>query len=316
MTKLITESITTQEIKKPAEDLGFGTKVLGNKIRLLNHDGTFNVEKRGIPFHWGQNTYQLLLSLNWPIFILTVFSIYIFVNLLFSFAYIGLGVEHLAGQDGVTQMEKFWDAFFFSAQTLTTVGYGRISPHGVITSMLSSLESLVGLMGFAIGTGLLYARFAKPKVKVLFSDNILISPYQDGTGIMFRIANAKKNQLIEAGVQFNLSLGRPDGTRQFFDLPLERKMIHFFALSWTIVHPIDGHSPLFGLTAEDFKTRDGEFYIQFKAFDDSFAQTIYIRNSYRFDEVIYGAKFNFIFGRNESGGTYIDLDRLNEHAMV
>ncbi len=302
--------------RKEFQDLGFGTKLVADKVRLLNHDGSFNVERRGIPRYWAQNTYQVLINLNWPLFILTVLLLYILVNTLFSFAYLAIGVEHLVGHDGKSMIGSFWDAFFFSAQTLTTVGYGRIAPQGIPTSMLAAVESLAGLMGFAIATGLLYARFARPRARLLFSDHLLVSPYNGGTGLMFRMANARKNQLIETEVQFSLSMAGPEGTRQFFDLQLERKMIHFFPLSWTIVHPIESGSPLYGMTAEDFKKRDGEFFIQIKAFDDTFAQMIYIRNSYSFSEVVHGAKFAFIFGRDEKGSTYIELDRLDEHSLV
>lgn len=316
MSKTETEKARRAPERKEFQDLGFGTKLVADKVRLLNHDGSFNVERRGIPRYWAQNTYQVLINMNWPLFILTVLFLYILVNTLFSFAYIALGVEHLVGHDGTTMVESFWDAFFFSAQTLTTVGYGRIAPQGIVTSMLASVESLAGLMGFAIATGLLYSRFARPKAHLLFSDQLLVSPYNGGAGLMFRMANARKNQLIETEVQLSLSMAGPDGTRQFFDLQLERKMIHFFPLSWTIVHPIEPGSPLYGMGAEDFRKQDGEFFIQIKAFDDSFAQMLYIRNSYSFSEVVHGAKFTFIFGRDENGLTYIDLHRISEHTLV
>ncbi len=307
----------TPAIKGAALDLGFGTKLEPNNVRLLNTDGTFNVERKGIPGHWGMNGYQIMLALSWPKFIVMVITGYLVVNLLFSSLYILGGVEHLVSNGGATKMENFWDAFFFSAQTLTTVGYGRLAPIGLFTSMIAAIESLLGLMVFALATGILYARFARAKVRLMFSKNILVSPYQDGTGLMFRLANARKNQLIESEVQLSLSMRNAEtGKTQFYDLQLERKMIHFFPLSWTIVHPIDRKSPLYGFTLEDFKNRNGEFFIQFKAFDDTFAQTIYLRYSYQFDELIYGAKFAFIFSRQENGKTAIELNRLDEYDLV
>jgi inward rectifier potassium channel len=301
---------------KEFQDLGFGTKLPVSRTRLLNHDGTFNVERRGVPRHYALNFYQVLIGLNWPLFMLMVLVGYVIANTLFSCIYILIGVQHLIGHDGTSAVGNFWDAFFFSAQTLTTVGYGRIAPQGIAANMVSSLESLTGLMGFALATGLLYSRFARPQARVMFSEHVLISPYRDGTGLMFRFANARSNQLIETEVLMNISIIGADGVRRFQDLNLERKKIHFFPLSWTIVHPIEPDSPLYGMTAEDFKNGDGEFFVQIKAFDDTFAQTIYIRNSYRFDEVVYGAKFAFIFGRSESGSTTIDLGRLDEHDPV
>lgn len=295
-------------------DLGFGAKIPTRNARLLNQDGTFNVERRGVPLHVALNFYHLLTGISWPAFILVVLGGYLAANLAFSLVYMGLGVEHLVGHTGASEAEGFFDAFFFSAQTLTTVGYGRISPDGIATSMVASLESLAGLMGFALATGLLYSRFARARSRLLFSQSALIAPYRGGTAFMFRFANARKNQLIETEAEVSLSWIDPrTGSRSFQELPLERSRIQFFPLSWTIVHPIDKASPLWGMTAEDFRDGDGEFFVHIKAFDDVFGQTVYMRYSYRFEEVVFGAKFAFIFGRSPSGATTLDLDRLNEH---
>jgi len=310
------ENTVKSSERKNFQDLGFGNKLAADKVRLLNHDGSFNVERRGIPRYLAQNTYQLLNSLSWPLFILFVLSCYGVVNLVFCLGYLWIGADQLSGHLGTSSLSQFWDAFFFSAQTLTTVGYGRIAPQGFASSLLAAVESLSGLMGFAIVTGLMYSRFAKPHAHLLFSEKILVSPYNGGTGLMFRMANARKNQLIDTEVQVSLSMSDADGKRQFHDLKLERKMIQFFPLSWTVVHPIEPGSPLFGMSAGDYEKQEGEVFIQVKAFDDSFAQTIFIRNSYTFDELVYGAKFAFIFGRNDKGSTYIDLNRLNEHQQA
>jgi inward rectifier potassium channel len=254
-----------------------------------------------------------LIGLSWPAFIGTVLLSYLLINLVFSLMYLAIGIDHLPGHDAVGPAGHFWDAFFFSAQTLTTVGYGRISPDGFAASLLAAVESFTGLMGFALATGLLYSRFARPEGRMLFSGHALIAAYREGSGFMFRVANARKNQLIETEVQVSLSMVDKHGTRRFHDLPLERKKIHFFPLSWTVVHPITPYSPLWGMTARDFAEGDGEFFVQMKAFDDAFSQTLYVRSSYRFDEIVFGARFRFIFGRNEAGATTIDLHRLDDH---
>ncbi|MEO7424255.1 MAG: ion channel [Fibrobacteria bacterium] len=297
--------------KNEFKDLGFGTRLGSQQTRLLNRDGSFNVERRGLPRLYAVNLYQELINLSWPRFIATVLCFYVIVNFAFSLLYLAIGVDHLVGLDNSSMPNRFWESFFFSAQTLTTVGYGRISPAGFVTSMTAAFESLAGLMGFALATGLLYARFSRPQARMLFSKNALISPYRDGSALMFRIANGRKNEMIETEIQVSLSRLMPDGSRQFFELPLERDSINFFPLSWTIVHPIDAESPLSGMGAEAFR-QGGEIFIQMKSFDDVFSQTVYIRSSYRFEDIVYGARFTFIFGRNEAGATTIDLHRLDE----
>lgn len=302
---------------REANDLGFGASLPTRNARLLNHDGSFNVERRGVPLYLAFNFYHAMTAISWPAFILVILLASMAVNTLFSLVYMAIGVQHLLGHTGAGRMDGFYDAFFFSAQTLTTVGYGRISPEGLVASLVAALESLAGLMGFALATGLLYTRFARARGRLLFSRSALISPYRDGTAFMFRFANARNNQMIETEVAVSVSWIDPkDGTRRFRELPLERDRIQFFPLSWTIVHPIDEASPLWGMAAEDFRNGDGEIFVQVKAYDDAFAQTVYVRYSYRFDEIVFGAKFAFIFGRAESGASILDLSRLGEYARA
>lgn len=303
------------------QDNGFGIKLptpdktRTDGTRLINLDGSFNVERRGLPRGQALSVYQSLIAMSWPRFTAIVVGAYVSINLVFALLYLTLGIDHIAGHTGAAALDCFWDAYFFSAQTLTTVGYGRMSPTGFSASAVASLESLLGLMGFALGTGLLYSRFARPQARLLFSRQALIAPYRGGAGLMFRMANGRKNQLIEAEVQVSLSVANAkDGTRMYHELPLERRMIHFFPLSWTVVHPIDAASPLFGFGPEEFRRCDGEIFVQLKAFDDTFSQTIYSRYSYRLEDVVYGAKFAYIYGRSEKGAVTIDLHRIGEHA--
>jgi inward rectifier potassium channel len=296
------------------KDLGFGTASQEKGVRLLNQDGTFNIERRGLTKEWSTNMYHTLITMSWSRFNLLVLCIYLVANLLFASLYLIAGTDSLEGAKGINMMGKFWDAFFFSAQTITTVGYGKISPQGFYPNIIASVESMIGLLGFALATGLLYGRFSRPVSKILYSHNALIAPFHDGRGFMFRLANARKNQLIEAEMQVVFSLNKTvngKSGRTFHTLKLEREKINFIWSSWTIVHPINEESPFYGLSLEDLINAEAEITILLKAFDDSFSQTVYSRSSYKAEEFVWGAKFSNIHGRTKDGN-YADLHRIGE----
>ena len=297
-------------------DIGFGTKTFGQgSQRFINKDGTFNVQRRGKGGLKNYEVYHKLIAMSWPKFVTLISIYYLLVNTIFAFTYYFIGVDKcLTNADMSTPRSEFFDAFFFSAQSLTTVGYGRLAPIGVLSSSISAIESMVGLLGFALATGLLYGRFSRPEAKILYSKNAVIAPYRGGRGFMIRLANQRSNQLIEAETDLVVSMKiMKDGveTRNYVGLPLELKKINFLALSWTIVHPIDEKSPLYNLSEEEFRKSDAEFIIYLKAFDDTFSQTIYSRTSYKAEEVIFGAKYISIIGGTEGGPT-LDLDRIDE----
>jgi inward rectifier potassium channel len=296
-------------------DLGFGGSASESRARLLNRDGSFNIERRGVPFLKSLNVYHELLTMSWWKFNAIIVLLYLVINLVFASLYVLIGVEHLAGIDSRSMMARFMDAFFFSTQTFTTVGYGRINPIGFRANTLAALESLTGLLAFALATGMLYGRFSRPVAKILYSKVAVIAPYQGGTGFMFRTANERINQLIEVECIVNLSLLQSVNgkmVRQFYELELERSKVIFFHLSWTVVHPITESSPLFGMSEADLKKSDAEFFILVKGFDDSFSQTVHSRTSYKSEEVRHNAKFSKIISIAESGKAAVDLHRIHE----
>lgn len=296
-------------------DLGFGSKISSQGRRLINRDGTFNVERRGLPFIESLSFYHALLEMSWIKFNGIVLLSYIIINIFFASLYMLAGVRHLGGITDTKPFEEFLDAFFFSGQTITTVGYGVIHPEGFITSMISLVESMTGLLGFALATGLLYGRFSRPNAKILYSKNALIAPYQGTTAFEFRIANARKNQLIDTEVLVVLTMKRSkeeNAARNYYELPLERDNINFFPLTWTIVHPIDENSPLYGLTEKDIKESGAEFLVLIKAFDDTFSQSVHSRSSYTADEIIWDSKFTNIYSESPQGITSVDMSRFNE----
>lgn len=278
--------------KKGEEDLGFGNKNYNESVRFLNQDGTVNIRRKVSDKHMGFDIYHWLLSISWTQFFSLVFVSYVVVNTLFALVYFSIGADKFGGTEVGTGSEKFYQLFFFSAQTLTTVGYGHVYPNSVFTSSVSAIESMLGLMGFALVTGILYGRFSKPKADIQYSNNALVAPYQDMTGFMFRIGNRKQNELLETECQVVLAINNPETRRRDFKaLELQIKKINFLPLTWTIVHPIDEKSPMLGLTEKDLYDRDAEFVILIKAITDTYFQTVYSRMSYKADEMVWNAKF-------------------------
>lgn len=297
------------------QDLGIGSNASAAQTRFINRDGSFNVIRRGIPFLESLSPYHSLLRMSWWRFNFIVIGSYVTVNLVFALLYLAIGVQYLNGMDATTPLDKFWEAFFFSTQTFTTVGYGRISPLGMGANTLAALESMAGLLGFALATGLLYGRFSRPNAKLIFSEHAVIAPYHDLQAFMFRIANSRTNQLIEVETQVTLSrneLHNGTVTRKFYALELERKQVMFFHLSWTIVHPIDENSPLYGWTAEQLNESQAEFLVLVKGFDDTFSQTVHTRSSYKHFEVLFNRKFSKIIDIASNGIARIDMHRIHE----
>ena len=302
------------------QDLGFGGKAAEARTRLLNRDGTFNIRRKGLPFNRWFSAYHYLILIPWWKFNLFLFAGYVAINAVFGFIYMSIGTDGLAGMDGHTLVGRYLDSFFFSTQTFTTVGYGRISPVGFAANVTAALESLAGLLSFAFATGLLYGRFSRPIARIIFSQHAIVSPYQDITGFMFRVANERTNQLIDIEAVLTMVRLEDDGTgkriRKFYELELERQKLSFFHLSWTVVHPITETSPLNGVTKEQLDNSDAEFLIILKAFDDTFSQTVHTRTSYKHKEVMYGRKFKGILRTAEDGMTEIDLGKIHDHEEV
>jgi len=292
-------------------DLGFGTRPQGFR-RGLNKDGSFNVKKINLPFTERVNFYHSLVTMSWTRFFFTIVITFLFVNFLFAAIYVLIGLEHLTGIEGKTDIDRFLDAFFFSSQTLTTLGYGRIAPVGTSASIVAALESMLGLLTFALATGLLYGRFSKPTAKIKYSNLAVISPYKDINGFMFRVLNPRDSQLIEIEVSLTLSIMRPNSNmRDFYSMELERNKVNFLPTTWTIVHPISVNSPLYGLSKQNLLDRDAEMIVLMKAFDEIFSQTVYSRSSYKANELKWGEKFTYII-KQEDSGVIVDAGKMDE----
>jgi inward rectifier potassium channel len=298
------------------DDLGFGTKASSD--RNMNKDGSFNVERLGEPRFRPYEIFHQLITMSWTKFILLILVFYFAVNLAFALIYYYVGTDHLAGVGlKISELRKFGESFFFSSQTLTTLGYGRVAPVGMEASGVAAIESMIGLLGFALATGLLYGRFSRPQAKLLYSEHAIIAPYKEMSGVMFRVANMRRNQLIEVEVDITMAWFEKDSKmRSFTRLTLERSKINLFPSSWTIVHPIDENSPFYGLSEADILDLKIELIVLLKAFDDTFSQTIYSRTSFKSSEIKVGKKFIPMFNTMENGKTLLDLRLIDAMETV
>ena len=301
------------------QDMGLGNSVGLNGGRMVNKDGSFNVKRRGMSRLATKGLYHWLITMRWSHFILMVVVSYFAINFVFACLYMLLGMEHLDGVKFRSFLGRLEEAFFFSTQTFTTVGYGRVNPVGFPANLLAAMESLTGLLSFALTTGILYGRFSKPEAKILFSRQAVIAPFQEGVAFMFRIANQRDNQLIELEVNVsysNIEIVNGVKQRRYHSLTLERSKVNFFPLSWTIVHPINEESPLYGKSIEEMIADESEILILLKAFDDTFSQVVYSRGSFKAEEIEYGSKFTKAFASDATGRIIFDLHRLSETESV
>ncbi|MEA2236730.1 MAG: inward rectifier potassium channel [Thermoanaerobaculia bacterium] len=302
----------------PNLDLGFGSVVAReSRKRFLNRDGTFNVRREGLGSWEALSAYHYLLTISWPRFLAYVAASYVVLNVLFALAFVACGPGALTGFSGLTLTDRLTQSFFFSVDSLATIGYGNIVPLTFAANALVALESLVGLLGFALIAGIVFSRFARPRATIVFSRYAVVAPYREGTALMFRIVNKKRNEIVEMAAKVLLARRKRGGVsandREFIPLKLERDRVVFFPLSWTIVHPIDETSPLRACSPDELRELDAELLIMLNGFDETFSQTVHTRSSYKVDEVLWGARFTSMFNPLDDDGTIsIDIRKLHD----
>ncbi len=303
-------------MQKPSFDPGLTQQYTAPFKRTINDDGTFNVRRRGSTWH-DIHPYLYLVNLSWPKFIGIIVLAYTAVNVLFAAIYFSLGPGQLEGIHAKTDGDRFLQMFFFSSHTLSTVGYGNIAPHGIPGNIVAAFEALAGVLGLAVATGLLFGRVSRPSAKLGFSDNVLVSPYQEGTSLQFRLVNRRPNNVMDVEARVMLMVveevnGIPK--RRFEILKLERPSVLFLALTWTVVHPIDTDSPFYGKSIDDLRKMQAELLVMIKAFDDTFSQTVYASYSYRHDQFVWDKRFVPAFRVDEGGNLELDLRKIGEWA--
>lgn len=301
-------------------DTGFDNTTGNTSGRVLNKNGTTNVIKTGLTYFKRLSIFHTLIELKTIYFLLLVNVIFISVNILFAIIYMSLGPEALHMPSYSSNFERFLHCFFFSTQTITTVGYGTISPVTPLANFIASFESLFGWIAFAVLTGLIYGRFSKPKAYLLFSQNALIGPHKNGQALMFRMAPYKNNNLTEAEVLLNVSFRIHQNDKvvnKFLSLNTEISKISSMSLNWTVVHFIDESSPLYGMCKEDFAINQTEIMVFVKAFDEHFSNVVQQRTSYCAEEIIHEAKFVQMFRQSDNmKTTVLELDKLDDYTLV
>lgn len=303
------------------QDLGFGAVVaIESRQRLLNRDGSFNVARRGVSRIASLNLYHAFMTMTWSTFLGLVLLLYFISNIVFGILYSSLGAEAVVDTSGDPSMSLFVRGFFFSVQTFATIGYGTIHPVGLVPNLIVTVESYYSLLVNALITGIVFARFARPTAKVVYSDVSVVAPYRDITGLMFRLVNGKNNQLVEVHAKVMFARFVTEGSRvvrRFDILELERRSVVFFPLTWTIVHPIDEGSPMYGLTWQDLVDSDAEILILLTATDETFAQVVHSRTSYKPKEIKFGYKFANIYNQvHDSEPITIDIRKLSKTEKV
>ena len=278
--------------------------------RFVSKEGRSNLVKLGLSRAFFTDLYHSWLVASWRRVFGVVIAMYLSINGVFALLYLAVGgIEN-------AQPGSLSDAFFFSVQTLATIGYGRMSPVTIGAHLLVTVEAFCGITGVALITGLMFAKFARPTARVLWSD-VCVVAMQDGVpSLMLRVANARGNQVVEA--QLRLGLLRSEITvegesvRRMHDLRLVRPTTAVFALSLLVVHPIDEKSVLWGQTPEALKAMSAELYVSLTGLDETFNQTIHSRHAYAIDEVLWGRRFVDLIGPLPDGRIAIDYTRFHQ----
>jgi inward rectifier potassium channel len=255
--------------------------------------------------------YHNLLTVSWPWFFFQLAAAFTVINLIFAMFY-------AVDRNGIVNARpgSFADAFFFSVQTLGTLGYGAMAPRTLYTNLLVTAESFTGILTIALFTGIIFARFSRPFARVLFSKVAVVTPFDGVPTLMFRVANQRGEAIIDASVV--VTLARQHTTlegitmRRFQELKLMRSSSSLFALSWTVMHPIDQDSPLYGLTPQDMEAQDMEIVVMLNGLDEILADRIYARHAYWWDEIVWNRRFVDVISLTQSGHRMVDLTLFHD----
>ena len=286
--------------------------------RFFQKDGRPNIRFRGISYLQRFSVFRYMLKLpSWK-FISLIAVTYITVNLFFACIYFMVGVHHLGGMEESTVAGKFWEAFFFSTQTLSTVGYGHVYPESLTSNTIAAFESFTGILMLALATGLIYGRFSQPKAYIKYSSIALFAPFKDGYALMFRFAPFKEHFLTDVEVKVTCVMRYTENETErknaFYSLDLELSKANTLTSNWTIVHTVSEKSPFHQLTRKEIADAETEILVFVKGYDEEYANTVVSRTSYTYEEFIYGAKFNMMYEPSEDKSTTIlHMDKIDSY---
>lgn len=274
-----------------------------------------NVRRIGLKTRPSSDAYHFLLVSSWPRFFGLIAAAYLTTNSIFACLYLARPGCLENAREGA-----FLDAFFFSIQTMATIGYGKMSPVTTYANVLVTFESLLGILAVALVTGLTFAKFARPTARVLFS-NVLVVSKRDGVrSLMFRMANERQNQIVDANLHVVLTINdkteEGEAVRRFHTLSLTRSRAATFALTWTCIHPITPDSPLFGLKMEDLVTRGAGFLVSLTGIDETFVQTVHASHDWSASDVRFDHRFTDILVQLPDGGRAVDYTKFHDTAEV
>lgn len=299
---------------KQAIDPGIGEKFNARSGRVLNKDGSFNVEQSGFDFR-RVHIFQYLIRISWFKFYLVLFIAFVLANFLFASLYIMLGPEALKSADMGSNIGHFWESVFFSVHTMTTVGYGNLYPSGFGANVVAGIEAMTGLLGFSIATGMVYGRFSRPTAKIIYSKQAIVTPYHNHTNaLMFRVANLRSGVMMDIEANVLLTFIEKKGEqfiRRYFRMELERSTVSYLPLTWTLVHPINEQSPIFGKNVDEHKDMMLEIMITIKGFDETYGDNVHSRYSYLYEDIVWGAKFLPAFHVQKEGAAILDIDKIS-----
>jgi inward rectifier potassium channel len=302
-----------------ARDLGLGSDDTSGQHRLLNSDGTFNVRRKGNGWAQENTLYHAALTLSWPRFFVVLALAYLLFNVIFGTLFWTLGPDAIQGPGTDMHGGMYMRDFFFSVQTFATIGYGQIVPHGLLANFTVTFEALAGVLYQALAAGLFIARLTRPRAAIVFSDNAVVTVFRDGLGLMLRLTNTRRSELLDLHAQAVLSrVGVKDGVvvRRYEPLVLDRDRVNFMPVAWTLVHPINAQSPLWGATPESLAREQAEVLVLTSGVDETHAQTVHARTSYQASEILFGHRFATMFAPTQHEHVVVDVRRVHTTERV